>query len=316
MFIPSNPAPCEEIHDSLLKEKKIRLWIKREDQLHPRISGNKWRKLKYNFLQAERTGNDTILTFGGAFSNHIYATAAAAIELGFKSIGIIRGEEHVPLNPTLKFAVQQGMRLIYMDRDTYRRKSGDEVLLQLRKKFGRFYLVPEGGTNALAIKGCNEITGEIIQDYDYICCSVGTGATVAGILSSIEDPTKCVMGFAALKGDFLESEIRRLLSKYRLHHSDNWKIINEYHFNGYAKISPELIYFIKDFEEKHKVLLDPVYTGKMIFGLMDLISKNYFPRGSKITALHTGGLQGWSGIIERFKNKPGYDFLFTHPYLV
>lgn len=315
MFIPAAPAPCEEIHDPLLAEKQIRLWLKREDKIHPEISGNKWRKLKYNILQAKAEGKETILTFGGAYSNHIYATAAAARESGLKSIGIIRGEAHLPLNATLSFAANCGMRLHYMDRDTYRNKTSDSVRDELQERFGAFYWVPEGGTNVLALKGCSEIPGEIAQDYDYICCSVGTGGTLAGVVAGMHDFQKCAIGFSALKGSFLEAEIQQLHLQYAGQHFPNWKIVNDYHFNGYAKISHELIGFIRDFEQKHQILLDPIYTGKMMFGLRDMIAKDYFSRGSKIVALHTGGLQGWNGIIERFKNKAGFDFSFTNPYI-
>ena len=315
MFIHSAPAPCEEIHDSLLEEKQIRLWIKREDLLHPEISGNKWRKLKYNFLRAKEAGKDTILTFGGAYSNHIYATAAAASELGFRSIGIIRGEEHLPLNATLDFAARQGMRLIYWSREAYRDKSSEVAHQALHEEFGRVYVVPEGGTNQWAIRGCREIIAEIDQDFDFICCSVGTGGTVAGLISGIPDKKKQVLGFSALKGDFLHDEVRKLLSVNKLQDSRKWKILSQYHFNGYAKISEELIRFIEDFERRHQLLLDPIYTGKMMFGLFDLIKKDHFSQGSNIIALHTGGLQGWKGIIERYKNKPGYDFSFTEKYL-
>ncbi len=311
----SAPAPCEEIYDSLLEEKKIRLWIKREDLLHPEISGNKWRKLKYNFLRAKEEGTDTILTFGGAYSNHIFATAAAASENGFKSIGIIRGEEHLPLNATLDFATRHGMRLIYWSREAYRNKSSEMTLQALQDDFGPFYLVPEGGTNEQAIKGCSEITSEIDQDFDVICCSVGTGGTLAGLISGMSDKKKQVIGFSALKGDFLHYEIDNLLSANGRPDTLNWKIMSDYHFNGYAKISELLIDFIRNFERQHQLLFDPIYTGKMMFGVLDLIKKDYFSPGSKIIALHTGGLQGWKGIIERYKTKPGYDFSFTEKYI-
>ncbi len=310
----SAAAPCEEIFDSLLIEKQIRLWIKREDQLHPEISGNKWRKLKYNFLRAKEERKDIILTFGGAYSNHIFATAAAAREYGLKSIGIIRGEEHLPLNPTLSFAVKNGMQLVYWDREKYRNKSSEAVLNQLEQQFGTFYLVPEGGTNELAIKGCREIVEEISIDFDFICTSAGTGGTLAGLVSGLAGSGKNIFGISALKGDFLSSEIQTLLLKSGRQNAENWQVINDYHFGGYAKISPILIDFIRDFDREHQVLLDPIYTGKMMFGLMDLIRRDYFPRKRKIVALHTGGLQGWKGILERYKNKPGYDFSFTNKY--
>ena len=169
----------------------------------------------------------------------------------------------------------------------------------LGKKFGDFYLVPEGGTNNAAIKGCKEIITEIETSYDVLCCSVGTGGTVAGLIAGLKGE-KQVLGFSALKGSFLKEEIRKLLSNYDGSSFSNWDIINRYHFGGYAKISPELIGFITEFRTSHKILLDPVYTGKMMFGLYDLIRKDHFTHGTRIIALHTGGLQGWQGVKERF----------------
>ena len=227
MFITPTAAPCEEIHDTVLKEKDVRLWVKREDLLHPTISGNKWRKLRYNFLEAKTEGKDTILTFGGAFSNHIYATAAAASENGFKSIGIIRGEAHQPLNSTLRFAESQGMKLVYMDRETYRKKSSAEVIANLRKNYGSFYLVPEGGTNFQAIKGCAEIVKEIEFDYDFICSAVGTGGTLAGLITGLDSPDKNVLGFSALKGDFHETDVQNLISSFGKSYSCGWNVIQK-----------------------------------------------------------------------------------------
>lgn len=309
MFTNALSTPLQEISDPTLSENKVRIWIKRDDLLHPHISGNKWRKLKYNLIRAKEEGFDTILTFGGAYSNHIYATAAAANEFGFKSIGIIRGEEQLPLNPTLNFAIRQGMEIFYIERERYKLKNSEANLSELKERFQKFYLIPEGGTNDLAIRGTSETIQEIDIPYDYICCSVGTGGTISGLISAIKDPKK-VLGFSALKGDFLKDEIPKIFSYYNLAVSTNWEMICNYHFNGYAKISPLLIDFIKNFYEKHHILLDPLYTGKMMFGLFDLINKSYFPTGSKIIALHTGGLQGWEGIKERYKNKPRFDFGF------
>ena len=310
MFTNASPTPLQEISDPMFSEKKVRVWIKRDDQLHPYISGNKWRKLKYNLIRAKKEGFDTLLTFGGAYSNHIYATAAAANEYGFKSIGIIRGEEQLPLNPTLRFANQQKMEIFYIDRERYRLKNSESVLSEFREKFKNFYLIPEGGTNELAIRGSSETIQEIDTPYNYICCSVGTGGTIAGLITAIGGQKK-VLGFSALKGGFLKDEIHQIFNLYNLPISSNWEIIKDYHFNGYAKISPPLIDFIKNFYVKHHILLDPIYTGKMMFGLFDLINKDYFPRGSKIIALHTGGLQGWEGIKERYKGKAGFDFGFA-----
>lgn len=267
--------------------------IKREDLNHPVISGNKWRKLKYNLLEAKKQGHTRLLTFGGAYSNHIYATAGAGKEFDFETIGIIRGEEHLPLNPTLSFASEAGMQLHYMDRATYREKSEPKIIKLLKQQYGDFYLIPEGGTNALAIQGCEEIVQEINTDYDYLCCPVGTGGTVTGLISGLKGKSK-IIGFSSLKGDFLKREVTDLLSQSGRHYA-NWSINTDYHFGGYAKTKPTLLDFMKAFEEQNEILLDPVYTAKMMFGLYDLIQKDYFPKGSRVLAVHTGGLQGRAG---------------------
>jgi 1-aminocyclopropane-1-carboxylate deaminase/D-cysteine desulfhydrase-like pyridoxal-dependent ACC family enzyme len=287
------PTPIIRIHEARLAEKGVELYIKREDLNHPTISGNKWRKLKYNLAEAEKRRHKTLLTFGGAFSNHIYATAAAGQEFGFQTIGIIRGEEHLPLNPTLAFAKSCGMRLHYMDRQTFRQKTEPEVIQLLRQQYGDFYLIPEGGTNQLAIKGCEEIIKESDRTFDHYFCPVGTGGTVAGIIAALQGRSR-VMGFSALKGDFLQKEVSAFLREYGCEYQ-NWSIQTAYHFGGYAKTSPELFRFISDFEQQHQLLLDPVYTGKMLFGIYDLIQAGYFPSGSKLLAIHTGGLQGRAG---------------------
>ncbi len=282
--------------------------IKREDLLHAEVSGNKWRKLKYNLLAAKEAGHDTLLTFGGAYSNHIHATAAAASEMGFKSIGIIRGEEHLPLNETLKFAVRKGMHLEYMDRNVYRHKDSPDVIKALKNEFGEFYLVPEGGTNRLAIQGCEEIITDIPIPFDYICCAAGTGGTVSGLIAGLDGHHQ-VVGFSALKGNFLHQSIVQLLSQTKGKTYDNWQIMDQYHFGGYAKIDHVLVDFIRGFWNQHHILLDPIYTGKMMYGLYDLIHKDHFPTGSRILAIHSGGIQGWSGIQARYASKYDFDFV-------
>lgn len=282
----------QEISFPILKEKKIRFFIKRIDQTHKHVSGNKWYKLKYNLLEAKKQNKKTLLTFGGAYSNHIAATACAAKENGFASIGIIRGEEHLPLNSTLEFAKEQGMKIHYASRSEYRHKHTSEFIDNLREKFGDFYLVPEGGTNELAIQGTAEIL-EANDTQDYICCAVGTGGTIAGIINaSINKQT--VIGFPAIKGvDVLEKDILSWTSKR------NWELINDYVCSGYAKTNKELIDFINSFYKEQQIPLDVVYTGKMMMGIMDLVAKDYFPKGSSILAIHTGGLQGNKGMSER-----------------
>jgi 1-aminocyclopropane-1-carboxylate deaminase len=279
--------------------RKIELWIKREDLIHPFVSGNKFRKLKYNLLQAKTENKTTILTFGGAFSNHIAAVAFAGQENDFKTIGIIRGNElasKTEKNPTLKFAEEHGMKLEFIPREAYRNKNEIDFLNVLKEKHGDFYLIPEGGTNDLAIKGCEEILNVKDEKFDFICTCVGTGGTISGLINSIL-PHQKVLGFPALKGDFLQNEIRKFAK------NNNWELILNYHFGGYAKVDEDLIAFINSFYQKYKIPLDPIYTSKMVFGVIDLINKNYFPENSKILMVHTGGLQGIEGMNLKLKNK-------------
>ena len=278
-------TPIEEIHDPLLTRAGVRLLIKREDLNHPFVSGNKWWKLKRNLEEAIHRGNETLLTYGGAFSNHIVATAAVAAETGLKSVGIIRGEETLPLNPVLSFASKQGMQLYYISRDAYRQKSPEDSYL---KKFENFYLIPEGGSNRLAVKGVIEFAKKLTVDYDYLCCAVGTGGTLAGLIEGT-DVNKTIIGFPVLKdAAYLVNEIKALSEKSR--DSSNWKLIYDYHFGGYAKKNLQLLQFIEKFKMNHNIPLEFVYTGKMMAGIFDLVNKGYFPRGSLILAIHSGGL--------------------------
>lgn len=292
-------TPLQQLQDLLLQERQVELWIKRDDLLHPEISGNKWRKLKYNLQEAKRLQHRTLLTFGGAYSNHIAATAAAGKTFGFNTVGIIRGEEHLPLNPTLRFATSCGMQLQYISREKYRQKDDETFLQELSEQYGQPYILPEGGTNNLAVKGCTEIVEDITIEYDYLCCASGTGGTVAGIVAGLAGE-KQVLAFPALKGgDFLQEEIQQLVYNYCGHTYHNWHLIMNYHFGGYAKVKPELLAFMQAFHKQQHIPLEPVYTGKMLYGLFDLIWQGYFPRGSRIVAIHTGGLQGNAGFKER-----------------
>ena len=282
----------------------IILHMKREDELHPYISGNKYRKLKYNLIEAKAAGANTLLSFGGAFSNHISALAYAGKKYGFQTIGVIRGEElgadlemTLKNNTTLQQAFENGMRFKFISRANYRYKQTDDFIAALRQEFGNFYLVPEGGTNDLAIKGCEEILTEMDQDYDFICVAAGTGGTISGLINSAFDRQK-ILGFPSLKGVFLEDEIEKLSPAKK-----NWELIHDYHFGGYAKINENLISFINDFYQQTTIPLDPVYTGKMMFGIADMIKNKYFNRNCKILAIHTGGLQGISGMNQRLLKK-------------
>ncbi|CAN5167637.1 pyridoxal-phosphate dependent enzyme [soil metagenome] len=303
-------SPVQLIHT--FSPSNISLYIKREDLLHSFISGNKFRKLKYNLHEAGNRGHHTLLTFGGAFSNHIAAVAAAGKLQGFHTLGVIRGKELEEVfyngslnNPTLDYASGQGMKFKFISREAYRLKNTEQFREDLKREFGSFYMLPEGGTNALAIKGCEEIlTGEDEQ-FDIICCAVGTGGTITGLINSAFS-TQTVLGFPALKGDFLTKEISNFSSRR------NWRLINDYHFGGYGKVSRELIDFINDFYEKYHIPLDPVYTGKMFFGIFDLIERSAFPQNSRILAIHTGGLQGVEGMNLKLaaKNLPLINVLY------
>jgi 1-aminocyclopropane-1-carboxylate deaminase len=280
------PTPIQELRDPLFEKAGVRVLVKREDLNHPHVSGNKWWKLKYNLEEAARLGKSTLLTFGGAYSNHIYATAGAARELGFKSIGIIRGEETLPLNPTLRFARSCGMELHYVSRSDYRTKHEVDFIERLRSRFGDFYLIPEGGTNELAVKGVEEFARSLEVHFNYLCCAVGTGGTLAGLIRGA-GPDKEIIGFTVLKGgEFLNAAIEMLTEKEH----KNWKLITDYHFGGYAKTSPALEEFIKEINRKNNLPLDIVYTGKLFAGVYDLVSKAYFKRGAVVLVIHSGGI--------------------------
>jgi len=304
MFTKHKNIHNQQVFLSSIQDKNVELFIKREDEIHPFVSGNKFRKLKYNIAEAKAQHKDILLTFGGAFSNHIAATAVAGKETNFKTIGVIRGDElgidlekTLQNNSTLREAHQNGMQFLFVSRSDYRKKSESEFLRKLKAQFGDFYLIPEGGTNELAVKGCEEIL--IAEDikFDYICCAIGTGGTISGLINSAEKHQK-IIGFPALKGDFLSEEIQKYSKKNK-----NWSLENQYHFGGYGKVSSELISFINDFKKETTVLLDPIYTGKMMFGIVDAIRKNKFPENSKILVIHTGGLQGINGINQKLKQK-------------
>lgn len=271
----------------------IELFIKREDLLHPIISGNKFRKLKYNIQEAKRLGHSTLLTFGGAFSNHILAVAGAGAEFGFSTIGVIRGEEieyKIHENPTLIKAQELGMKFYFVSRSDYREKENTNFKEKLQTIFGNFYLIPEGGTNNLAIKGCEEIlTKEDKEGFSHVVCAVGTGGTLSGLINS-SNKNQYIIGFSSLKGSFLSDVIRNFVTK------SNWIINDDYHFGGYGKVNCELIQFINAFYKQTKIPLDPIYTGKMVYGVMDLIEKDFFPPNAKILMIHSGGLQGVKGM--------------------
>lgn len=268
------------------------MFVKREDLIHPIVSGNKWHKLKYNLIAAQQQGYDTVLSFGGAYSNHIHALAGAGHALGLNTIGVIRGEAYEPLNATLQFAVDHHMVLHYLNRIDYRRKNTPEMIADLHAQWGAFYCIPEGGSNALAVKGCADIVADIDEPFDVIACACGTGGTLAGLVTGLTGNAHA-LGFAVLKGgDFLNQAVQQFVQEGAEASYDNWSVNLDYHFGGYAKSKPPLLAFIADFERRHGIPLEPVYTGKLMYGVFDLIEQGYFPAGSSIVVLHSGGLQG------------------------
>jgi 1-aminocyclopropane-1-carboxylate deaminase len=292
LLSPSIPTPLQRLSNAGTERAAVRLYIKRDDLIHPTVSGNKWRKLKYSLLEAQAYGEQTVLTFGGAYSNHLYATAAAGRASGLKTIGIVRGLElETKENATLQFCREQGMALHFVTREEYRQRNSEDYLKRVSERFGNPYLIPEGGTTGLALKGVAEMVGEV-QDQldmtpDFFATAAGTGGTAAGILSAGAD----VLAFSALKGgDFLANDIHRLLQVSQ--EPGNLTLLTDYHFGGYAKWNNELLDFMQDFRVEFDIRLEQVYTAKMFYGLFDLIEKGYFKAGTTIVAVHTGGLQG------------------------
>jgi 1-aminocyclopropane-1-carboxylate deaminase/D-cysteine desulfhydrase-like pyridoxal-dependent ACC family enzyme len=291
-------TPLVRLRSGAADRAGVGLYLKRDDLIHPQISGNKWRKLKYNLLEAHRRGHRTLLTFGGAYSNHLYAVAAAGRAFGFCTVGLVRGEETLPLNPTLAFAQECGMTLQYVSRTGYRNKTDAGWLESLRRQYGDFYLLPEGGSNALAVRGVAELVAEIDLAWTYLCCPCGTGGTLAGLVAGAAGHGQ-VVGFSALKGgDFLRQKVGQLLREHEYLTGEpvathaNWQVQTAYHFGGYARVQPALLAFIRRFEAENGIPLEQVYTGKMLWGIEALLGAGFFGRGTAVVALHTGGLQG------------------------
>ena len=282
------PSPLVELDDNRFTRHGVRLYLKRDDLIHPELRGNKWRKLRLNLIAAREQGFTRLLTFGGAFSNHISATAAAGRHFGFSTVGVIRGEAHLPLNDTLSAAADQGMELTYLDRGTYRRAMDPEVLDGLRQRFGRCYVLPEGGSNALAVRGCTEVPAEITVPFDVICCACGTGGTLAGIAGGLRAGQRAI-GFSALKGgQFLTGDVDALQQEAFGKASDNWSIETDFHFGGFAKRTAELDAFIEDFAARHSIVLDRIYVAKMLYGLLRLTERKTFAPGTTMIAVVTG----------------------------
>lgn len=296
------PSPLQKINHPLLKAFEIDLFIKRDDLIHPEISGNKWRKLKFNIEKFHQKKYDSILTFGGAYSNHIAATAKAGSVLNIPTIGIIRGDElKTDSNATLKNAHKNGMKLIFVSRSKYGERYERIYHEELRAEFGNTLIVNEGGANFHGVLGCAEILNEIDIDPDYVYTASGTGTTTAGLLLST-DKAQVISVPVFKNGGFIKDEVKSLLEQFQLDEEDlNEKMSRlslnlEAHFGGYGKFNQELIDFINVFYKETNIRLDQVYTGKMMFALLSDVKAGKFPKKSKIMALHTGGIQGLSSI--------------------
>lgn len=292
------PSPLHELKDDLFIEKKIKVFFKRDDLIHESISGNKWRKLKYNLEASE---GRTIVTFGGAYSNHIAASAAACNYYKVNSIGIIRGERPKKMNNTLLLAEKMGMKLEFISRQEYKTKNSPAFLEKVKKKHENPFIIPEGGANQQGLRGCTEVIDELPSDFHYIVTAVGTGATIAGISMGLKKEQKAI-GIVVLKGaEYLKDEIDDFIFNGSKENTDTKYVLNhDYHFGGYAKIDDELIQFMNDFYLKHQIKTDPVYSGKSLYALYDMIKKDMFPPHSKIIYYHCGGLQGIEGMEKRY----------------
>jgi len=279
------PSPVQRVDDERLSRRGVTLLLKRDDLIHPELPGNKWRKLAPNLAAARAAGHARLLTFGGAYSNHLAATAAAGHYFGFETVGVVRGEERLPLNEVLAGAVRFGMRLVYLDRGTYREKHTPAVLGRLRDEFGDCYVLPEGGSNALGVRGCAQLSGEIAGLCDVVAVAAGTGGTLAGIAGGLR-PGQRALGFAVLKGgEFLNGDVAALQRTAFGRETGNWRIEPRFHFGGYAKRTGELDAFIDEFAGRHGLRLNWVYEGKMMFGLYELVERRAFPGGTTVVAV-------------------------------
>jgi 1-aminocyclopropane-1-carboxylate deaminase len=284
------PSPIQQLVEPLYEKMGVQVFVKREDLIHPLISGNKWRKLKYSLQKAAEVGKQHIVTFGGAYSNHVLATAAVAQAQGLQASAIIRGEDQQ--NQVLNYCKSAGMKLYFVDRLSYTDKN--ECLERIFKDNTEIFVIPEGGASPEGVLGCEEILAENTENFDHIFCAAGTGTTAAGLYSYIQKNklnTKLHVVPVLKGGDFIRNELAKHISI-----NDQLELHTLYHFGGYGKSTTELLRFIIHFYHMHQVLLDQVYTGKLVFGMHDLIAKGYFARGSRILWLHTGGITGLNGV--------------------
>ena len=291
-------SPLQIIETILSKQHGVNLLIKRDDLIHPTISGNKWRKLKYNLKHAKKSGSKLIISFGGAYSNHLHALAFAAQDVGIKVHAIVRGE-YDPLNPTIAAIKVQGVTVEFVSRLEYRQRNDAQYISQLQHKYPNATIIPEGGTNELAVQGVAELIDELpMSEIDYICVPCGSGGTTAGLLSRLPVNTKVISVPVLKNAAYLKEQIASLIRPLQWDNT-NLLFIEGYDFGGYGKIKPELLAFIEDFYQQTGVKIEPIYSGKMIFAICDLMSKGYFKRGSTIVLIHTGGMQGLDGMRQR-----------------
>ncbi|MDA0757520.1 MAG: pyridoxal-phosphate dependent enzyme [Bacteroidetes bacterium] len=282
----------------MLNDGDFKMYIKREDQIHPIVSGNKFRKLKYNVQEAKGLKKNCLITFGGAYSNHLLATAYVGKNENLKTLAFVRGEElkNINYNSTLQKCNDFGMKLIFISREDYRKRNEIDYINYIKNKFKDSYIIPEGGTNEFGVLGCEEILSLEDSFFDVICCPVGSGGTIAGIINSSNDSHK-VLGFSALKG----SEINNVITKFT--DKKNWKIFDDDIFGGYAKIDNRLVSFINNFFKNTGMILDPIYNSKMLFKIIKLIENNQWGFGKKILLINTGGLQSIKEMNNKLKKK-------------
>lgn len=302
--MPNPLSKLEKINHPLFEKHQLNVQVKRDDLIDNIISGNKWRKLKFNLKQLKSENYQGALTFGGSYSNHIHAFAFACKQHNIPSIGVIRGEEDYANNFTLSWARHWGMKCHFVDRKTYRRRFETGFLADLKALYPEYFIIPEGGSNSLAIPGVAEVITELNQqtEFDTILTPVGSGGTLAGLISG-DSVTKSkqhkILGIAVLKqAEYLVHDIKSLLTPEANKHN-SWKLLTEYHRGGYAKFSAEDIGRLRDFNEITGITFEPVYSGKMVLAFLDLIEQNYFKQGERIILVHTGGLQGLGGMIEQ-----------------
>ncbi|WP_394172772.1 1-aminocyclopropane-1-carboxylate deaminase/D-cysteine desulfhydrase [Thalassotalea litorea] len=293
------PSPLQAIEHPLLLQKQVNVWVKRDDLIHPIISGNKWRKLSANLKACKNQGATQIVSFGGAFSNHIHALAFAGQQLGLQTVGVIRGEPEYANNFTLSWARHWGMQLKFVDRNTYRLREQAEFLQQLQQQFPNARIIPEGGSNTLALNGVGEIISELKRqtDFDFLLCPVGSGGTIAGLINAADKQHK-VFGISVLKQDgYLEKQIQKLLGDATI--SSQWQLFNQYHCGGYGKFKDIDLQQMLEIQNALNIPLEPMYSGKLFIAFFDMLKRDCFPKGSDIVLLHTGGLQGLGGMAQR-----------------